>query len=88
MELRRFWFEFEIDNEKSFGWLRECGVTACDRIDALRIMKQQLFRNKEMPPVSKCVEDVDVSTLDPNHVLPNMGMVTKRGIWFPLGYEE
>ena len=31
-------------------------------------------------------EDIDVRALDPNHVLPNIGNVTSRGIWFPLGY--
>jgi hypothetical protein len=29
-----------------------------------------------------------VSILDQKHVLPNVGMVNVRGIWFPQGYEE
>lgn len=32
------------------------------------------------------IEDVDVSTLDPEHVLPNTGVPAARGIWFPLGH--
>jgi hypothetical protein len=39
-----------------------------------------------MPAVVQVVENVDVSTLDQKHVLPNIGDVTVRGVWFPLGY--
>ncbi len=31
-------------------------------------------------------EDVDISRLDQNHVVPNIGIAAVRGIWFPLGY--
>ena len=40
-----------------------------------------------MPAIKDMVEDVDVSTLDANHVLPNMGITLKRGVWFPQGFE-
>jgi hypothetical protein len=26
-------------------------------------------------------------TLDPGHVLPNMAAPSRRGIWFPIGFE-
>jgi hypothetical protein len=29
------------------------------------------------------IEDVDIHTLDQNHVIPNMGPPTIRGIWYP-----
>jgi len=29
------------------------------------------------------VPDVDIRTLDQNHVVPNMGVVTSRGVWYP-----
>jgi hypothetical protein len=28
-------------------------------------------------------EDVDIQTLDQGHVLPNMGVPSERGVWFP-----
>jgi hypothetical protein len=30
----------------------------------------------------------DVSDLDPDHVVPNMGNLLRRGIWYPMGYEH
>jgi hypothetical protein len=36
--------------------------------------------------VRDSVEDVDVSTLDRGHVLPNMGSVLVREVGFPFGY--
>lgn len=39
-----------------------------------------------MPEVIECIEDVNVNDLDQSHVLPNMGNIVERGIWFPLGY--
>ena len=30
----------------------------------------------------------DVAELDQGHVIPNMGNMLKRGIWFPLGYDD
>jgi hypothetical protein len=29
------------------------------------------------------IEDIDVRLLDTNHVLPNMGIVIRQGIWWP-----
>jgi hypothetical protein len=34
------------------------------------------------------MEDVDLSSLEQKHVLPNLGDVTARGIWFPQGYDK
>jgi hypothetical protein len=62
-------------------------VTAHDREDAIEIMRQQLFASSEMPSIVRCIEDVDVSKLDQKHVIPNMGLVVVRGIWFPRGFE-
>jgi len=35
------------------------------------------------PDAVKVTEDVDVSTLDAGHVLPNMYPPNERGVWFP-----
>ena len=40
----------------------------------------------ELPTIAVLIEDVDVSTLDAGHVLPNMSPPVRRGVWFPLGY--
>jgi hypothetical protein len=32
------------------------------------------------------IEDIDIATLDPKHVLPNMADPSQPGIWFPVGY--
>lgn len=89
MKLHRFWFEFDLSNEDNppAGTLLGCGVSAYDYDDAISLLKKRVFNDAELPKITKEIKDVDVSTLDQNHVLPNMGMVTNRGIWYPLGYE-
>lgn len=86
--LRRYWIEFEVslDDKPPAGLLIGCGVTAHNLSDAMSLVKQQIFDGSEVPNVRRVVEDVDISTLDADHVRPNMGMPTYRGIWFPLGY--
>jgi hypothetical protein len=85
MRLRRYWFEFSVDADLPPGVKRGCGVTAYDLSDALRIVRDRVFGGAE-PPIVKSTEDIDVSTLDPGHVLPNMMPPSNRGVWFPLGY--
>lgn len=85
--LRRFWFVFDqIDSFRALSI--GCGVTAYDHDDALQIMRKKIFEGHAVPHIQKCIADVDVSTLDSGHVLPNMGVVVRRGIWFPLGYSD
>jgi hypothetical protein len=85
VSLRRFWFEFALSPDLPPGLRLGCGVTAFDLDDARRIVRERVFR-AEAPPAVKIVEDVDVSSLDPGHVLPNMLPPNTRGVWFPLGY--
>lgn len=77
--LRRFWFSFDLARQprSRLG----CGVTAWTREDAMAILQARI--PADVPAIAACVEDVDVSTLDPRHILPNIGDVTARGIWFP-----
>lgn len=79
--LRRFWFTFDPAS-RPIGCLGY-GVTAWTREDALAILSQQM--PGEVDTIAEYIEDVDVSTLDPRHILPNVGDVTVRGIWFPGG---
>jgi hypothetical protein len=87
MRLRRFWFNFRVAlKDAPPGIAIGCGVTAYDYQDALELIRERVFKNNSLPPIQKAIEDVDVSTLDANHVLPNMAVPVERGVWFPLGY--
>ena len=89
MKLIRYWFEFEISEEEVrrygnySGLKRGCGVTAYSYEDALAVLAEKLFRGDPIPQVHKVTENVDVSTLDPGHILPNIGVPIWRGVWFP-----
>lgn len=85
--LRRYWFVFETfasPTPLNLG----CGVTAYDFQDAVTLLAERVFPDRKLPTIVEHFEDVDVSTLDHKHVLPNMGIVTDRGVWFPLGYDQ
>jgi hypothetical protein len=71
--LRRFWFE----TSHGLG----VGVTAPSEEEARRLAEGVLARSGAT--VTRVVPDVDVSTLDPAHVLPNIGPPVVRGVWYP-----
>lgn len=82
--LKRYWFEFEglsVPNVLNLG----CGVTAHD-IDDEKALIQEMVDHMPSNRVTTILENVDVSTLEANHVLPNIGNVMVRGIWFPKRY--
>jgi hypothetical protein len=83
--LRRYWFTFS--SVKAYSTLRlGCGVTAYDYDDAVSILRQAVFVDDEAFIIERVIEDVDVSNLDPRHVIPNMDPPIWRGVWFPKGY--
>ena len=88
--LRRYWIRlrFQRPLEAPLGTPRGIGVTAFDRADALEIISQVVFRGLDMPEVLEVIEDIDLTDLDQQFVAPNTGNVFKRGIWFPIGYQE
>jgi hypothetical protein len=87
MMLKMFWFKFEADSKLWPTALNlGCGVTAYNYEDAVNILKERVFAGKPFPKVSELLLDVNVQDLDPGHVVPNMGVVTQRGVWFPLGF--
>ena len=90
LAFHRYWFEFEcspgIDWPPGIGY--GCGVTAMDYEDAVGLVSTHVFRGEPMFPIKKCIEDVDVSTLDGGQILPNMASPHRRGIWYPLGYQD
>lgn len=82
--LHRYWIKFEriaAPTPLNLG----CGVTAFDRVDALRIVRDRAFAGGTMPEILEILDDVDVSQIDSRIVTANMGSVLTRGIWFPLG---
>jgi hypothetical protein len=86
--LHRFWIEFVADKDElglplSSLLLPGVGVTAVDEEDALELIRRDLVPDDDLPPVSRVVTDIDVSTLDPGHVLPGVGDPSRRGVWFP-----
>ena len=87
MALKRYWFTLErLDDPHplNLGW----GVTAYNYTDATALLHERVFTGRDLPAIVGCIEDVDVSTLDQKHVVPNIGSVSIRGIWFPQGYNE
>jgi hypothetical protein len=84
--MRRFWLEFGAVAGLPFGLARGCGVTAYSYDDARELLCTRVFTDAAMPEPIRIVDDVDVSTLDQDHVIPNMGNPAVRGVWFPLGY--
>jgi hypothetical protein len=84
----RFWFELDLSFEKPHppGTLMGCGITAFDLNDALSILNTKVFKGYAQPKIKNIKENVDIRTLDQYHVVPNMGVVIYRGVWFPLGY--
>jgi hypothetical protein len=80
--LVRFWFEFERSSTPTILNIG-CGVTAHDYDDALSLLRERVFMGREIPTITRLVENVDTSTLDERHVLPNLGIASSRGVWFP-----
>lgn len=85
--MRRFWFKFDTAIELPPGVAYGCGITAYDYDDAQQLARQRVFAGTEMPDPARTVEDVDISQLDRDHVLPNMGDPVVRGVWFPRGFD-
>lgn len=83
--IKRFWFEFEIDNVSLYpsGIGCGCGISAYSYQDAIAIIKQEVFKDIEMPKIKKYIENVDIRDLDKGHVIPNMKPPIYRGVWFP-----
>jgi len=82
MTLHRFWFRFSFSEKLGLGY----GVTAYNYDDAVAILTEIVFSKREFPPIESVLEDVDISTLDQKHVIPNMEAPVWRGIWYPKGF--
>lgn len=73
--LRRFWFPLPV----GFG----VGVSAASEAEARRLAEAARARYFPDATLGEVVADVDIRTLDQAHVVPNMGLVVERGVWYP-----
>jgi len=80
--LHRYWFTFE-KTEAPCILNTGCGVTAVDDADARQIIEDQVYPVFGFQKIVHVVADVEISTLDQKHVIPNMTMPLARGVWFP-----
>lgn len=87
--LIRYWFEFDIKIDINYppGIVIGCGITAFNIEDAYKLLDEKIFISIKRPAIIKTIEHVNISKLDQNHIVHNMGLTNHRGIWFPLGYE-
>jgi hypothetical protein len=85
--LRRYWIQFGNPRSVRDGLGYGCGVTAYNFDDAVALVEERVFKGPLPYPIVSTLEDVDVSTLDTGHVLPNMLPPNSRGVWFPMGYD-
>ncbi len=79
--MTRFWFNFVRINQPhpiNLG----CGVTAFSADDAMLLIRAA-FPNLALGSPINVTVNIDVSTLDAGHVLPNLGNPIVRGIWWP-----
>ena len=88
--LTRYWIEFKSDepSDLPYGLSYGCGVTAFDFTDAIKIIQDKIFKGNAPPEVKIKTDHIDIQTLDAGHVLPNMTSPDKRGIWFPIGFQD
>jgi hypothetical protein len=73
--LTRYWFRVD----RGYGF----GVTAESVADAELLLAFAGFVRGRDFEVVDIFENVDVRTLDQDHVVPNMGPPNIPGIWFP-----
>ena len=87
MGLEQFWIELKPSSGAPGGYGARYGVTAWSVDDAAAILRATVFARSELPEIGSVVDGLDVSTLDADHVLPNLGAPARRGVWYPVGYE-
>lgn len=88
-ELHRYWIRFADGATLEYGFLKlGCGVTAWTEDDAIWLLRQCVFEGENLPEIGEILADIDVRDLEANHVRPNIGAVSLRGVWFPRSCER
>lgn len=85
--MTRYWIEFSVEKIGNPRLSRKYGVTAHTYEQAMEFLQERVFAGKDIPEPVEVVTDVDVSSLDPKHVLPNIGSPVNVGIWYPKGFD-
>ena len=76
--LTKYWLTFVSPPHFASG----IGVTAYGLEDAETLVSKHFFANGPVPAFeNKIIKGLQ--ELEPNHVLPNIGLIMFRGIWFP-----
>jgi len=79
--MTRYWLTFpRLDTPHPINL--GCGVTARDYDEALLLVREA-FPDLALGAPVAAIDNIDVSTLDAGHVLPNIGNVLARGVWWP-----
>jgi hypothetical protein len=84
--LKRYWL---VICPAMWNGPKNLGVTAIsiDQAKSLAIVELDKLGWKQLPYFeinhAEFIEDVDIRELDQNHVIPNIGVVSKQGVWFP-----
>ncbi len=76
--LTKYWLTFNATNSHALG----IGVTAYSLEDAIRLVSEKLFKSEPLPAFEHRTV-IRLEELEHNHVLPNIGLIMFRGIWFP-----
>jgi hypothetical protein len=76
--LTKYWLTFDKESAYPLG----IGVTAFDTQDAENLVAQNLFGGSLIPAFQLRII-ASLNELESNHVLPNIGPITFRGIWYP-----
>lgn len=80
--MKPYWITFEPMPQPT-ALNMGAGVTARSDGDARRIANAAFATAK----IATVIVVDDAASLEQGHVLPNMGSMIVRGVWFPLGYE-
>jgi len=59
------------------------GVTAFSRDDAFQILSASGYTLSPDDPTVRVTEGIQIADLDQYHIIPNMGPIIFRGVWFP-----
>ena len=77
--LTAYWIE-SPEVETPFGY----GVTAFSKDDALALVRSRGLRLPADAAQIHITENIRVADLDASHVVPNIGPIVVRGVWFPF----
>ena len=85
--MQRFWIKIEpLPYPSSLN--SGCGITANSADEAAAILLERAAAVGDKVSIVNITQNIDISTLDQKHVVPNMGNIFRKGIWWPNGYGE